>query len=311
MTRHAPRTSALSALERDPLALSLSELVNARLRWLSKRTSLFGWGLEQGSRRSRRRGVGSEFDTIGPYQDGDDPRHIDWHATARTGQAQVRRYFHESHRPVVFAVDLRSSMYFGTRDQLLSKTAALAAAALSWDVAATSRPLALFWINGGGAYPILCRAGRRHYMRSITELHNAYHVGAQRFVNGSGISMPLDLAMERWAPSLGHRADLILISDFSERGNEFRFIGASLQNLSLYALCIEDSLTTRVFSGRFPLSRHDQPPDQNLSVGRKKPSSFRASVEDWRRDLENDLYQAGYEGIGFCHSADISQAANR
>ncbi len=55
--------------------------------------------------RSRQVGAGTEFVSLFPYRQGDDPRRIDWRATARQRTPIVRRYQVERHRDVLILVD--------------------------------------------------------------------------------------------------------------------------------------------------------------------------------------------------------------
>jgi uncharacterized protein (DUF58 family) len=60
---------------------------------------------ELGLRPRRARGEGSEFESMREYTDGDDPRHVDWHATARRNRLIVRQYQTERRHTVIVAVD--------------------------------------------------------------------------------------------------------------------------------------------------------------------------------------------------------------
>jgi len=57
------------------------------------------------SASARRRGTGMDFDTIDHFAEGDDPRHIDWPSTARSGEFMVRRYQQDQHREIVILLD--------------------------------------------------------------------------------------------------------------------------------------------------------------------------------------------------------------
>ncbi|BCS89560.1 DUF58 domain-containing protein [Pseudodesulfovibrio sediminis] len=57
------------------------------------------------SSSTRRRGEGMDFETIDRFVEGDDPRHIDWFSTARSGEFMVRRYQQDQHREVVILLD--------------------------------------------------------------------------------------------------------------------------------------------------------------------------------------------------------------
>lgn len=84
-----------------------------------------------GGYQSRFRGRGMDFDEVRPYQPGDDIRTIDWRVTARTTRPHTKVFREERERPVLIAVDLRSSMFFGSR-RLKSMLAAEVAATLAW-----------------------------------------------------------------------------------------------------------------------------------------------------------------------------------
>ncbi len=55
--------------------------------------------------RARQVGAGTEFVSLFPYRLGDDPRRIDWRATARQRFPIVRRYQVERHRDVLILID--------------------------------------------------------------------------------------------------------------------------------------------------------------------------------------------------------------
>ena len=50
-------------------------------------------------------GDGMDFDSLRDYLPGDDPRRVDWRATARRGRLVVRQYQHERNHTVLIAVD--------------------------------------------------------------------------------------------------------------------------------------------------------------------------------------------------------------
>lgn len=54
---------------------------------------------------ARQNGVGTEFESLAEFRDGDDERRIDWRATARTQHPVIRRYQIERHRDVMILVD--------------------------------------------------------------------------------------------------------------------------------------------------------------------------------------------------------------
>jgi uncharacterized protein (DUF58 family) len=58
-----------------------------------------------GVRPARRRGEGMEFESLRDYVPGDDPRRLDWAASARRARPVVRLHQHERHHTVVIALD--------------------------------------------------------------------------------------------------------------------------------------------------------------------------------------------------------------
>ena len=60
---------------------------------------------EAGIRKSRLRGMGTEFESLRDYSEGDDFRKVDWKATARRGKIIVREYEVERNQAVILCVD--------------------------------------------------------------------------------------------------------------------------------------------------------------------------------------------------------------
>ncbi|HET6592881.1 MAG TPA: DUF58 domain-containing protein, partial [Xanthomonadales bacterium] len=89
-----------------------------------------------GRHASRLRGRGLNFEELRGYLRGDDPRHVDWKVTARTGKPHVRVYTEEKDRTVWLLVDQRMNMFFGSRRRMKSVVAAEAAAVAAWRVLA-------------------------------------------------------------------------------------------------------------------------------------------------------------------------------
>lgn len=73
-----------------------------------------------GLRRLRRYGEGSEFESLRAYQPGDDPRTVDWKASARRREPVVRKYQVERNQSLVLAVDAGRLMreWIGDRERL-------------------------------------------------------------------------------------------------------------------------------------------------------------------------------------------------
>jgi uncharacterized protein (DUF58 family) len=90
--------------------------------------------LLSGRHTSRMRGRGLSFEELRSYLPGDDVRTIDWKVTARTGKPHVRVYTEERDRPALLVVDQRQSMFYGSRRNLKSVSAAELAAVAAWRI---------------------------------------------------------------------------------------------------------------------------------------------------------------------------------
>jgi uncharacterized protein (DUF58 family) len=77
-----------------------------RFRWLAVHQRLAAAGV----RDARRRGEGRSFARLRDYVPGDDPRHIDWKATARRGHTISREFTIEQSQTVYVLVDAGRSM---------------------------------------------------------------------------------------------------------------------------------------------------------------------------------------------------------
>ncbi|MEZ0326092.1 MAG: DUF58 domain-containing protein [Fimbriimonas sp.] len=60
---------------------------------------------EIGIRRSRMRGLGTDFESLREYTQGDDYRKMDWKASARSGKLVVRQFEQERNQAVVLCID--------------------------------------------------------------------------------------------------------------------------------------------------------------------------------------------------------------
>ncbi|MEO5814779.1 MAG: DUF58 domain-containing protein [Gemmatimonadaceae bacterium] len=125
------RTFRQRQMDRVLVAPSLAGV--KRFRWLAVHHRLATVGV----RDARRRGEGRAFARLRDYVVGDDPRHIDWKATARRGHPITREFTVEQSQTVFILVDAGRSM-----TQLAGRYPrfeyALSAALLLADVAITA-----------------------------------------------------------------------------------------------------------------------------------------------------------------------------
>ena len=78
-----------------------------------------------------------EYEESRAYVVGDDIKAMDWRVMARTGEAHTKIFSNELEKSLILAVDLSSSMFFGTQHSFKSWTAAQIAAHFAWLVKAS------------------------------------------------------------------------------------------------------------------------------------------------------------------------------
>src|SRR6201996_5287994 len=94
-----------------PLATSLIEALDLAVTRLVTRTL-------PGDRRAAGVGLGTELAQLRPYEFGDDVRHLDASASARTGTPHVRLHVPERALTTWIVLDVSPSMAFGTARRL-------------------------------------------------------------------------------------------------------------------------------------------------------------------------------------------------
>lgn len=167
------------------------------------------------------KGLGMAFDEVRPYQSGDDLRTIDWRVTARTGKPHTKLFREERERAVLFWVDFRAPMFFGTRGMFKSVMAARAAALLAWSAFHHGDRL------GGMAFsedqheevrPQRGKKGVLHFIQGLVE-HPAWQGSPSgKNIDRETAALSALIRLRR----VTHPGSLVfLISDFREMGTQF------------------------------------------------------------------------------------------
>ena len=234
------------------IGLDLDELIAMRGRRLTPGKNRSIDGFRFGDLASRRRGIGLELDNIGPYQWGDDIRHMDWLATARIGRPQVKQFRHDVQQTVILAIDLRPSMIFGSSRHPMIKTACLAAAKIAWSTSHDHQPLGLLLIGTEQSVLIPPRRGRRARLQYLARIVDQYRIAIDT------LGQPSPSLAERLDPLMTAMAgdvEAIIISDFSSLGDHFaRKLREVSARGSISAILIEDSLMQKAPpAGVYPL----------------------------------------------------------
>lgn len=171
-----------------------------------------------GRHASRLRGRGLAFEELRQYRAGDDVRTIDWKATARLRSPQVRVYSEERERPVLFVLDQRTPMFFGSRRMMKSVAAAEVMALGAWRTLASGDRVGGIVFNEGEAVEVRPHRSR---MRLLQLFHEAIRFNHQ-LTKGSPIAgeVTLNVALRQALNVATHSHLVVVISDLDGADEE-------------------------------------------------------------------------------------------
>ena len=135
----------------DPAGVSAAALM--RLEALARQPrGTMALAERPGAVSIRKKGRGQEVREIRPFADGDDPRHLDAAATARTGALQTRTFQEDREQTVLLIADFRRPMLWGTKGRLRSVAAAEALALIGWQVVLDGGAAGVVALTDAGPY---------------------------------------------------------------------------------------------------------------------------------------------------------------
>jgi uncharacterized protein (DUF58 family) len=164
-----------------------------------------------GQKPARPRGDGMEYDSLRDYVPGDDPRRLDWAASARRGRAVVRVHRHERNHVVLIAVD--ASRLMGAR------SGAGASSRTKLDCAVESTlALALGALGSGDrvGLAVFDRAVRAWLAPRARRAELGAFVEALRPVRARPVEADYVALLETLARRQRQRALIVLLTDFVE-----------------------------------------------------------------------------------------------
>lgn len=201
-----------------------------------------------------RRGNGTDTYDIRPWSYGDDVRHIDRNATARTGTPHVITRHEEQNSRIVYFLDLRSNMNFGTRRALKSVAAAETMTIMAWRaiqnhrhvgiaISATTDTRFLGWANNITSFS-----------KILTEVINIHHESRSVCVDND---QSLDRSLEFIEPYI-ERSALTIITGLDNIGDCFENIIHRLSNNNYVTLLIiSDRFEREPMPGTYPFQTRD------------------------------------------------------
>ncbi|QDT23620.1 DUF58 domain-containing protein [Gimesia chilikensis] len=173
-----------------------------------------------GRHASRLRGRGLTFEELRHYHEGDDVRSIDWRATARLRSPHVRVFSEERERPVLFVVDQRLPMFFGSRRAMKSVVAAELAALGAWRSLEVGDRVGGLVFNESEVVEIRPHRSRTRVLRLFHEIVNMnQRLASEQRAEGS---VTLNNALEKALHVAKHDCLVVLISDLDGADAETR-----------------------------------------------------------------------------------------
>jgi uncharacterized protein (DUF58 family) len=203
---------------------------------------------------ARVRGRGMEPIETRPFVDGDDPRRLDRHATARTGRPHVREHHDERALAILLVADFRPCMFWGTRGRLRAVAAAEALTILGWRRAEQGGRVGLLALTASGARAVRLRAAERGMEAVIGAMVAAHAQGLADAMAGAG-DPPLDAALADAAALAPRGAEIALASCFEAPGaGAAALLGELAARGRLRPLFVTDAFEAAPPPGLYPVA---------------------------------------------------------
>ena len=187
-------------------------------------------GVLIGMHRSPSFGFSQEFAEYRAYEPGDDVRHIDWSALARTDRTFVKKYFGDTNHQLLVALDCSASMGVGLGPSVSKWNYARFVAAALIYVAARQHDAVGLLAFGDAVHELRTPTTRQLQVGAL------YHVLEGLTPSGSGTT---ELAFQTFAQRIRRHTLFVLISDFHEPADELRDRIASLGSAGHEVLLVQ------------------------------------------------------------------------
>ncbi|MED5330094.1 MAG: DUF58 domain-containing protein [Planctomycetota bacterium] len=262
--------------------------VAERLRGLSLMATSTVEGFLAGRHRSPRRGISVEFAERRPYVQGDDLRHLDWKAYARTDRLVVKRYEEETNLECTLVVDASGSMAYGPKGTKSKYDhACQAAAALAHLVLRERDGVATALFDHLLDRMLPASTSSTHLQSILLALVERSPAGETNF----------EAVLGRLSEAVAHPGLVVLISDcfgdLESLSKGLGALGARGHECLVLHVMHSDELT-------FPFDRltrfEDMEGDDRLLVDAPSlQEAYLESMEDWRARLRRACHQQGVD----------------
>lgn len=261
-----------------------------RVRRLAVATKRLVAAVYGGAYQSVYKGRGIEFEEVREYQEGDDPRLIDWNVTARMDRLFVKKFVEERELTVMLVIDVSASTFAGTPGRSKREVAAELACTLATAALGNQdRVGAIFFSDRIERY-VPPGKGRDHAQRLT---HEALSLSPQ----GKGTRH--ELAVSALMGLVKTRALVFWISDFLQGGYEKPLKLASRRH-DLVACVLRDPLDDALPEGA-GLIRFQDPETGRAATwdagSASEREAFEARVAELRARARGAFLEAGCDSI--------------
>jgi uncharacterized protein (DUF58 family) len=244
-------------------------------------------GQLQGAYRTPYRGSGLDFAGLRPYVEEDDARHIDWNATARLDEPQVRQFTEDRELTVWLVLDRSASMTVGTPGHGKQDVLAELALTLARLFGRGGNRVGALLHDGAATRVVPPGTGRGHALRIGHELDRA--------ATPAAVTTDFAVLLGEVAALARRRSLIVVVSDFIGTGEWDRALLRLVHRHDVVALRVLDAA-----DGELPeaglLVVEDAETGEQLLVDSSDPlfrSRFRAGVEARDAEVAGRMRRAG------------------
>jgi uncharacterized protein (DUF58 family) len=256
-----------------PIAQPLIEALDLAVSRLVARTL-------PGDRRAAGVGLGTELAQLRPYEMGDDVRHIDAAASARTGTPHVRLHVPERALTTWIVLDVSPSMAFGTTRRLKADVAEGATLVFGRLGVRRAGSVGLVTFGAGPARVSPPRGSRP----GMVALRHRLEAGVA--LDGSEDPEALADALARVGKLAGQPGLVVVISDFRDQRAWERPLGSLRIRHSVLAIEVLDPRETELPAvGHLMLVDPETGARVEVNTGRRRIRERFAQLERERREL--------------------------
>ena len=262
------------------------EEILAEVRRIDVQARRLVTGVMAGGYLSVFRGAGIEFESVRAYEEGDDPRAVDWNVTARVGRPYVKTYVDERELTMLFVLDLSASMHAGLGAYTPRQVAARVCAFLGLSAVRHGDKVGLVAGSEGVDGFVAPRKGRAHALRIVRDALALAPAGS-----GTALAPLLRFATR----AVGRHAIVFVLSDFL--GQDWaRPLQVCAKRHDVVAVRLMPAELTLPRAGllrvRDPESGAVQIVDTSSARVR---AAYEARVQAWQRESERALRRAGVD----------------